>query len=844
MRLLRRIRHLLNRRQAEADLAEEIEFHCEMSAGRSSGGAAMGNLTRAREDARAVWIWPWLESLWQDLSYAVRTLRRSPGFTVVALLTLGTAIGLNTSFFTVFNAVALRPWPVKDPARVVQMFSRDPRRRVADSTGISVAEYRYFRERARSLSGLSVSLQQEVNFGFEPFGRPSRAVLVGGDYFHVLGLQMRLGRGFLPEDDQMNAPQAVAVLSFPYWRDHFGSDPAIVGKSVNLNELPFTVVGVTPEDFTGTADGGVPENVYLPLSALLLLHRGDPSAGRMLTEPDACCRPALGRLAPGVSRRQAVAELEVLDRRFAAQNHLASNRVFSVTGSALLDKPSRRNQGAPMLALLFIGVTLVVLLACANVGNLLIARAGARHKEIGIRRAIGASRARIVRQLLTEGLLLSLGSVALGLPIAYRLPGFIIASTGEALSLRFTPDGTVLAYAIALAVAACIAFALLPALHGTRTGSPRRLPLRSLLLALQVAFSVVLLVGAGLAFQGIAHVRQQDPGFRVSGVSVVSFELPSRDYDTARASAFDQQLLSGLSGHTFAVTALEPLSNGRWLADFRLAGQPESAARTVAYHEVTAGYFDVLHIPILAGRNFEPADRDNGAILVNESLTRAYFDGESPLGRGAVSVGGHPRTIVGVVKDAYTEELDRAEPIIYVPFSATYIPKVLVPPAEASSVEAVANQFEPDAHIQAVPLQASVDRWFHVAQIGGEIAGMLGIYALILAMVGMSGVFAYVVQQRAKEIGIRMALGARPAQVIRLVLTESSRAVSAGLGAGLVIALFASRLMRNLLYGVSPVNPIAYLSVACLFVIAALAASYAPARRAARVDPLTALRHD
>ncbi len=851
MKLLARIRYLLRQRQAHRDLAEEIEFHRQMS----GDPAAMGNITRAREDSRAVWIWPWLESLWQDLRYAVRNLRRSPGFALVALLTLGTAIGLNTSFFTVFNAIALRPWPVKDPARVAQIFSRDPHNPAPDSSGISVAEYRYFREHARSFSGFSVSLQQEVNFGFEPFGRPSRAVLVGGDYFRVLGLQMHLGRGFLPEEDrpgtlQGDAPQAVAVLSFPFWRDHFGSDPAIVGKRVTLNDLGFTVVGVTPEDFTGTADGGMPENVYLPLSALLLLHPGDPAARQMLTGPDACCRPALGRLTPGASRRQAAAELEVLDKQFAAQSGLTTHYVFSLTGSALLDRPTRRSQAAPILALLFIGVTLVVLLACANVGNLLVARAGARQKEIEIRRTIGASRGRIVRQLLTEGLLLSLGSVALALPIAYRLPGFIIASTGEAFALHFTPDTTVLAYAIALAVSSCIGFALLPALHGTRTSSPRRLPLRNLLLALQAAFSVVLLIGAGLALQGIAHVRQQDPGFRVDGVSVVSFELPAHDYEAPRAAEFDRQLLSGLSGqHIFGITALEPLSNGRWLADFRLAGQPENAARSVVHHEVTAGYFDLLRIPILAGRNlepqdFEPADRDTGAILVNESLARAYFNGESPLGRGAVSVGGHPRTIVGLVRDAYTEGLDRAVPIVYVPFSATYIPKVLIPPSEAPFVAALAKQIEPDARIQGVPLQASVDRWFRVAQIGAEIAGMLGVYALILATVGMSGVFAYVVQQRAKEIGIRVALGARPGQVIRLVLAESSRAVIAGLAFGLVIALFASRLMRNLLYGVSPLNPVAYLSVACLFAIAALAASYAPARRASRVDPLQALRHE
>src|SRR5579863_294994 len=840
MKILRRIRYLLRQRKIEAELAEEIEHHRQMSAKHSSdAGPTMGNVTRAREDARSVWIWPWLQSVWQDLAYAIRNLRRSPGFTAVALLTLGTAIGLNTSFFTVFNAMALRPWPVKDPAQMVKVFSMDTRRPNASGGGIGVVEYRYFAEHARSFSGFAVAFGQSVRFGFEPFGKSSQAVLVGGDHFRVLGIEMHLGRGFLPEENRVDAPEPVAVLSYTYWRDHFGSDPAVISKQVSVNDVPFTIVGVTPEDFTGTADGGGREDVYLPLPSLPLLQPGASWTRDVLTSPGQCCLPASGRLAAGISRAQAAAELEVLDRQFRSQFRLEGGRVFQLTGSALMADPNRKSKGTPIVALLFVGVALVVLLACANVGNLLTARAGARQKEIQIRRAIGAGRARIIRQLMTESLLLAVGAVAVGLPIAYRLPLFVINQTGDDLSLRLTPDGTVLAYAIALAVFACFGFGLAPALHGTRQGSRSRLPLRSLLLTVQVALSVILLIGAGLALQGVARLRQQDPGFAVDGVSVVSFELPASDYDAAHAADFGKRLTQGLEGgQPFALTGREPLSISRWLADFRLPGQPEGGTRGVLWQEVTARYFDVLRIPVVAGRNFASGDDATGAILVNQMLARQYWKNDSPVGKTAICVGGRTREIVGVVRDAYVENLDQVEPTIYIAFRGTTIPKVLIAPAAAQSVAAIASRIEPRARTQALPLQANVDRWFRTARIGAEIAGMLGVFALILATVGMSGVFAYVVQQRTKEIGIRIALGARPEQVVRLVLASSSRAVIVGLGIGIPFALVASRLMRDVLYGVNPLDPIAYLSVAGILAIAGIAASYAPARRATRVDPL------
>ena len=367
--------------------------------------------------------------------------------------------------------------------------------------------------------------------------------------------------------------------------------------------------------------------------------------------------------------------------------------------------------------------------------------------------------------------------------------------------------------------------------------------LRSILLAAQVALSVVLLVGAGLAFQGVAHVRGRDPGFKIDGVSVVSFELPARDYSAAQARAFNQRLREDLAGMNFGITRREPVAIARWQTDFRISGQPHNTARITLWHEVTAGYFDVLHIPLIAGRNFTPRDGSAKVILINQTLARMYWNNDSPVGKSASAAGGEWQ-IVGVVGDSYSDNLDRVEPTVYIPFRGDSIAKVLVSPADAGAVAAIAARIEPRARTQALPLAANVERWFNMAQIGAEIAGMLGLFALILATVGMAGVFAYVVQQRTKEIGIRMALGARPPQVVKLVLASSSRAVIIGLGVGVAFASIGSRLMRNLLYGVNPLNPVAYFSVAAILAIAGLSASFAPARKALRVDPLQALRHE
>jgi predicted permease len=860
--LIRRVLYFIRQRELETDLGEELHFHREMKQrelerdGMSSTDAAfaarreIGNITLAREDARAVWIWPWLESVWQDVAYALRSLRRDPGFAVVSVAVLATAIGLNTSLFTVFNAVALRPWPVKDAGRVVSVFSRSK----TVVGGFSLAEARYFDQRAKTFSGVMAMRQEDVELGEDRM--TAGAIFVSARFFQILGIEMERGRGFLPDEDRIDVPPAVAVVSARVWQRAFGGDDRIVGKQVLVNAVRFTIVGVAPPTFTGTTGGR--EDVWLPIAALPSVRPGDSGARGVLHDAGACCSTVAGRLAPGVRPDEARAELEVVSRQFHTQFGLEVNGVV-VTGTAFLSNPKKRQQGLALFALMFLAVTLVLLLACANVGNLLVARAAARVREIGVRLSLGASRARVVRQLVTESLVLALAAGGVGIVLAYGLPSIIVKMLGDAPRFDFTPDATVLAYTVAIAGIASLAFGLAPALHATRGGlagalkttrgqADARLPLRSLLLAVQVTLCVVLLVGAGLMVRGIQHAQEKDPGFAVTGITVVSFELPARAYDPLRTRAFFADValaLTGVQGVEAGFATFEPLSNSRSRTAFRLPDAKE--ARPVTVLDVSAGYFRVLRIPIVAGRPFEAPDTGRPVVLVNETLARRYWPGQDPVGQTFFGGSREPVTIVGVVKDAYLVGLDQIEPMFYQPTRGSTMPKLLLRTSDAAAYAAVAAivaGIDPRVRLQTTPLADTVDRYLVPARVGAMLAGVLGVFALSLATVGMFGVFAYVVQQRTQEIGIRMALGAQPGQVVRLVIAGSSRAVCVGLVAGLLAAALGSQLLRGFLFGVSPFDPRAYASVAAILAVAGLAATYLPARRATKVDPMTALRYE
>jgi macrolide transport system ATP-binding/permease protein len=854
MKLIRRFRYWFSSSRRAADLAEEMEFHRAMLAAGGAPPAALGNTTLAREDARAVWIWPWLESLRQDAAYGLRAMRREPGFTVTALLALGSAIGINTSLFTVFNAFALQSWAVRDPARVVTLhrFSR------AGGGDFGIAEYRYLAQHAQTLSGL-IAMRNGEQVRLDD--RPLQITYASGNYFRMLGVDMARGRGFLDEEDRPGDPQAVAVLAYDTWRNRFGADPSIVGRTIRLDDVPFTVVGVTPEEFHGT--NPLRNEAWVPLPARLLLRPNDPGVKPWLTHPDVCCTPIAARLAPGVTRARAAAELSVLIDQFRAENHLSAEGVRVVlAGTSWIESPRKKKQVIPVMSLMFLAVTLVLLLACANVGNLLLARAAARRREIAVRLSLGGSRLRLVRQLLVESLLLAFAAAAIAFALSFAVaPAVVRRLAGEAW-YRVTPDAHVLVYTAGIALLSCLAFGLAPALHGTsggiasalKTDAPldrARLPLRSILLGVQVAISVVLLAGAGMLVRGLQRAQTIDPGFDVHNVTVLSIDLPASQYAGPRTQALtadlEAQLEHGRGLPPIGLAQAAPLGNSTYLTSFQVLEPVRSPELHIWVSSVTPGYFDALRVRFVEGGNFTPENAAQ-SLIVNQAAARRWWPGGSAIGR-SVLANTVARKIVGVVADTCTHDLSTSsEAMIYLPLTGSLgAPVVLVhdrAPASVERIAALVKQIEPRAQVRAEPLSANFDRQMEPSVIGAALAGFLGLLALGIACVGMSGVFAYVVGRRTREIGVRMALGARPAQIVRLVLGSTLRPLACGLVVGLTLAAGVSMLLAGLLPGVQAADPLAYLNVILLLGAAVAVASAVPARRATKVDPVRALRWD
>ena len=863
MNLIRRLQYLWRGHRMDRELAEEMEFHraamqqdledsgLSREAAAAAGRRAMGAATQMREESRAVWLWPWLESVLQDVSYAIRSLRRQPGFLVLAVGVLACAIGLNTSLFTVYNAIAFRPWPVPEPARVVRVlgFVKNPPKGLDNYRGFTPPEYRYIAEHTRTMTGLFLTRGEG---GLRLEQHKARTSYVSGNYFQTLQVPMAHGRGFLTDEDRLDAPEAVMVLSDRAWRNWFGADPDILGRRLQFEDTQFLVVGIAAPDFAGTD----PErtDLWVPLASAAILYPGDSWARNFLHDGHTCCGDVGGRLASGFSREQAKAELSVLSVEYHRQHNESGDGVV-LTGTALLSSPKMKVNVGAIFGLMFLGVTLVLLLACANVGNLLVARTASRRREIGVRLSLGASRWRVVRQLLTESLLLACLAGVLGLMLAWALPEPILRNVAGAVSFRLAPDGTVLAYTLVLAVLTCLACGLAPALSATRgnfqdalKGRRGRVSLRSSLLALQVALSVVLLVSAGLLIHGIQRVSTTDPGFAVHDTASISVDLPAGTYPRPAMGNFFQTLSQSLSelpvAQPYGWTDIEPLGHTRGFTSFHFPGEDEKRTRMVMQSSVSEGYFEVLRILIVAGRNFSPADSGGANVLVNQAMADQFFPGQNVVGKTIVT--DSPKQIVGVVRNAYTGGLDSIDPMLYAPANMSGAPHLLVrnSPVGVAAITALVKRMEPRAQITVQALSVNLSEWVGGARLAATIAGMLGILALSLAMIGVAGVFAYSVEQRRQEIGIRMALGARPAQVVRAAFGSASRALVIGLAVGMVGAFAASGLLRKYLFGLSRLDGMAYVGVLLTFAAAGLLATYLPARRATRIDPIAALRQD
>jgi putative ABC transport system permease protein len=880
--LIRRLGFWLRHRQVQDDLAAEMEFHraahqrtlerdgLSPREAADASRRAMGNVTLAREDARGVWLAPWLESVGQDAAYAVRALWRQPGFTLLAMGALTAGIGLNTSLFSVYAALAMKPWAVREPDRVVRVLNMstfDLRKRAGGGPqGLSLAEVGYFARQAKTLSGLVMSGRRvTVTAG----DADASAYWVGGTYFSLLGVEMAAGRGFVPEEDRPELPAAVAVISYGYWQRQFGGDPAVVGREVRFDDVPFTIVGVASRQFAGT----VPDRVdaWLPLAAAALLRPEDGWVKDVLLKPANCCSPVAARLAPGVTVDQARAELNVLSRQFRGLRPALSDVEgpgdqggIELTGTQVFANP--KDDGSAIFVPLFAGLTLVLLLACANVGNLLLARAAARRREIAVRLSLGASRLRLIRQLLTESFVLACVSGAAGIIVAGWLPAEILRITlGNPTALQLDPDGAVLAFTLGISAVSCLLFGLAPALHGTRRdaiaafkdGSAlpgARFSLRTLLLSVQVAAVVVLLVSAGVMVRSARHATDRAMGAVARDLSAVSLTPPVRGYDAARTRALaleiERALDNAIASGAVALTSTAPLASGNIKGSFRLPGQDETLHNGV--FEVSPGYFQLTGLVILEGRGFTAADTGRPLIVINERMAKEFWPGKSPVGQRIVCT--PPESgwnmpgeleIIGVVRDSYMTDLGEVQPTLFQPMTHRALPQILATSRSAADAAvAAAVRIDPRLRTRVLSLESVLAPRLRSARVGAAMAGSLGILALGFACVGMFGVFAYWVRQRTQEIGVRMALGAQSSDVIRLVLGTTARAVLIGLAVGLVASVAGARLLRSFLFGLSGIDLVTYAAVAAILVVASLVAAWLPARRATRIDPLVALRYE
>jgi putative ABC transport system permease protein len=798
------------------------------------------------------------ESFWQDVRYASRNLRRQPGFTFVALSILTLGIGLNTALFTIFKEAVLQPWSaVAEPDRVVRVHGADPD--IGSLIGLSHPEYLYLADHAASVSGLAAWRNESVRFEDDATS-DTRVTLATANFFQVLTRSMERGRGFLPDDDPTGAPRPVAVVSAEVWRRRLDSDPNVLGRTVRLDGVPFSVIGVAPRMFAGSE--GSTTSVWVPFGTLALLRPNDPVV-RGIDEPTNCCSQIVGRLAAGVTEEQAASELQLLSDRFR-KSVAEKPRPLTVAGTSMMPAHERfavLTGGA----VLFVALLLVLMLACANIGNLLLAKAAARAREISVRLALGATRRRIVRQLLTESLVLALIAGGAGLFISMQVVPMLRVMVGppDGVPYAGSVDWLVLLCTFAIAGLACLAFGLAPALHATRPQlpasltseralTPTRLPLRNLLLGMQVTVSVIFLAFAGLFVRGVQKAYLIDLGFALDDVMVAEIDLPANAHDTEREGVFLNQVAAQLrtpNGPPVGVASWEPLSGSRGGAPVRHPGQTADEARNARSTGVSSGYFDVLRIPIVAGRNFAPNEAGSRPVVVNQRFAALLWPGQDPIGRRFLSRHKDPleHEVIGVAKDVMTDRMDGVEPTFYRIFESALEPKLLMrtsDPSALARVGSVVAALDSRARVRLAPLAANVSEEIAMSRRTAWLAGAFGTLALILATIGMFGVFAYLVQQRTREIGIRMALGARPQDVVRLVLAGNARPVIMGILVGVTGAMASARLMQHLLFGLSPSDPVAHIGGAGMLALAGFAASYVPVRRAVRLDPANALRHD
>ncbi len=808
--------------------------------------------------------------LWNDVRYGLRMLAANPGFTAVAIVSLAVGIGANTSMFSLADAMLLRPLPVARPGEVVRVVGTSPS--VAFGN-ISYRDYIDFRDQSKTLSGVVAS--NHIPLGFNPNPNAPAQIRLGlavtPNFFDVLGVQPALGRGF--RSDEERAP--VVVLSDAVWESQFGRDAGVIGRTVTLSKIDFTIVGVAPKTFPGL-DRYVHEAMYVPIGAS---PRFSADGSNPLEQRDHDNLLVYGRLRPGSTAAQAQAEFQAiarnLERAYPQTNRGRSALVMPELQARIRMEPDDALQVAILLAI----TGLVLVIACANVASLLLARARARSREIAIRLAIGAGRSRLFRQLLTESMLLSLAGGAAGLLLSVLSIQFfssIRLPIGFPVWLVTQVDMRVLIFCAAASVISGIVFGVAPALHTMKSdlsstlkagdsalsGKRRRFQIRNLLVAGQVALSMVLLLASGLLVKDFANVVHFRAGFRTDHLLIMMLDPSLAHYREPQARAFYRQLVDRveqLPGVRVATLGQHvPLGLSSSKKDVVVEGYELPRGQrslSILSNIVDSRYFAVMQIPVVNGRAFD--NRDTVASLpvaiVNESMAKSYWPHRSPIG-GRIQIGKQTLEVIGIAKNIkYRDLSEHPQPFLYLPFSQQYsalmtlhVESAVDPATLAAPVLAEIRRLDPGTPVEGVQ---TMDHFFDEGALFGnrlimQLVTVIGLFGLLLSVGGLYGVIAYSVSRRTREIGIRIAVGANPSSVARLVLRQGMKLTVIGVGIGLTLSLLASRLLGSLLVGVSARDPFVYVAVPLLLGGISLLACYVPARRAARVDPLVALRQD
>lgn len=882
--LCRRLAMFFGRENFDRDMDEEMRLHLELrqreqaanglsvEEAYTSARKKFGNALALREVSHDSWGWAWVEHLLQDLKFTFRMLRKSPGFTAVAVLTLALGIGANTAIFSIVDAIFLRSLPFANADRIYLVD------RTGNRLGGSTISEAIFVAWQRAAGGIFEHLGVFQYLGSIKLTGAGEAEMVSSagaspELFQTLGVHAELGRAFNPEDGKPDAPH-VAILSESFWRSQFGSDRNVLGRSITLQGLPFTVVGILPREFIWPILPSAPQ-VWIAVQVPVISN--NPSNG---------ARFAVGLLRPEVSPMQAEAALTPALGELRHQ----FPQMFSQNEKAHLDLLhdflTKRAGPAPLL--LFGAVGLVLLIACANVANLMLARAATRKREMAVRAAIGASRSRIVNQLLTESLILAVLGGALGLVLCYAVFGAILSFVPTKLPHigDYKIDGIVLLFSFALSVITGIVFGLVPAMDASKVDLNSSLKeaksqsvsrgtgrIRDALASGEMAISLILLLGAALTIQSLARLMWSPVGFDASNVLTFHVALSGEKYGTAqKRSAFFRQAIERLAvlpgveatGVTDTLPSLETGSDMLFSLENEFNAQGATEAHDADIRVISSDYFRVLHVSLLRGRMFKESDNASNVpvVVINQAMAKAFWSGSDPIGHriwigksmGPSGAEPAPRQIVGIVSDMRQDSLvDLPNPAMYIPYEQTkytdtesfVLRTERAPLLAVPQVRDVLRAIDPETPLTQISsmddvVYASVRDWrFHAI-----LLGIFGVLALLISAVGVYGVISYSVTQRTHEIGVRMALGAQRRSILRLVIRKGLTLAGIGIVVGIGVALGLTRLIVSLLYGVSATDPLTFAGVAVLLLVVAFAACYVPAKRAMCVDPMVALRHE